>query len=160
MKTIHDLTDDTRYWLNKVLLWSDENWSEERRDEVVIGVTTGLLWWLSAAEVRGDPVPDLSFNINVHDPFITPNDVAVTQEPIQTRAQTTLGNVADIERELAWIGEIMTNVGAPTEIEVNGLLPYYETMMRYIDQQRAANNRQWGFVVFVVDSLNDAAGSS
>jgi len=64
-----------------------EDWDMDRRDEAVIGAASGILWWVGTSQKRDGRPIDLSYNITVHDPFITPDDVRTQYEPIQTASQ-------------------------------------------------------------------------
>jgi len=132
---------------------NSENWSPERRDEVVNGVASGLLWWIAASQQVG-PAPDLSYNLTVHDPFISPEDVTTDYEPIQVDAKSHANNSED----QLWIGDLMKNVGYPGSTQYAPVPKHMVAMWRYVDARRQEMQRDWGFVVFVADSQNDEDG--
>ena len=136
----------------------DENWSPTRRDEVVVGVVSGILWWVATSQKRiGRPI-DLSYNVTVHDPFITPHHVRTKYEPIQTISQATAGQDAVNVTDRDWIGELMENMGERGENPPGGASSFHTSMWDYVDKRRKEMNRDWGFIVFVVDSANDEDG--
>ncbi len=117
---------------------SSENWSTTRRDQVVSEVTAGITWWAAAATQGGRPSANVSFNISVHDPFNEPAIVATGYEPI-TRPDND---------DYLWIEEIMGRLGYAGQ----GALT---ATRHYANDRRTSTGRNWGFVIFVVDSLND-----
>jgi len=140
----------------------DENWSPNRRDEAVIGVTSGILWWIGASQKRMGQAIDLSFNVTIHDPYITPFDTRTKYEPIKTISQSSISSATDdtTERQLTeqdWAGEIMANMGEEGSDQF-GIAEHYVAMWDMIDRRRDEMHRDFGFLVFIVDSLNDEDG--
>jgi hypothetical protein len=107
---------------------------------VVSEITAGLTWWAAAAIQGGQPSANLSFNLTFHTPFNEPAVVRTTYEPI-TRPHTD---------QKLWMGQIMSNLG---------YTDYYFTAVRqYVHSRRVATGRDWGFAIFVVNSLLDLDG--
>jgi hypothetical protein len=110
-----------------------ETWDLDRVNTCLAKIAEGLGWWEDQ-----EPAANLSFHINSY------GTRATSYEPI-TRPHDDEG---------LWIAEIMDGLGYGTDnityIEEVAALNSYE-----MDQQEA----DWGFTIFVVDSLNDADGS-
>jgi len=118
-----------------------ENWTSQMRDEVVNQIAEGLNWWRTTSMTGGNPAAKLIFHINVHDPWNEPSIVATTYEPI------TLSS----EDEGLWITEIMNNLGYSSG-------GYFERVRAYVNDRRITIGTDWGFAIFVVNSLNDPDG--
>jgi len=130
-----------------------EDWSTQRRDEVVIGVASGLLWWVAVSK-EVEPAPRLSYNLTVHDPFTAPDNVATDHEPILTHSQRSLATSEDG----LWIGQLMENMGYLGSNQYPGIPEHLVAMWQFVDARRQAMARDWGFLIFVADSLNDDDG--
>ncbi len=125
---------------NGTLDANQENWSSARRDSVVSEITAGLNWWATTATQGGRPGANLSFNISVHDPFSEPTVVATKYEPISRSSSD----------DDLWMAEIMNRLGYSGDA--------YTATRAYANVRRTSFNRNWGSVIFVVDSLNDSDG--
>lgn len=105
-----------------------ETWTEDRKSQVLTKIMAGLDWW-----THQNPNSPLTFT------YVT-QTVATKYEPI-TRPYYD---------ESLWIPDIMSQLGysgtrfASTKAYVNDLRQQYHT--------------DWGFVIFVVDSLADSNG--
>ncbi len=111
---------------------SGENWTTSRRDQVVSKIQSGLSWWAQQASANGVP---LSFQYDIQ------YTVPTTYEPI------TMSSVDDG----LWVDQVMSNMG------YSGSDKFGKTR-NYLNTLRSQKGTDWAFVIFVVDSLNDADG--
>ncbi len=110
-----------------------ENWTSTERSNVQAECVAGLNWWASHYPYS---VATLSFT------WIFNYDVATSYEPI-TRPMLAEGGL--------WIAEALTALGYPgTQYEV------FQSARAYGNDLRDDNGTDWAFIVFVVDSSNDA----
>ena len=106
-----------------------ENWTDPMKTDVLNETRDGVTWW--ATNPLG---PHL--NVTLHS-----RTVATGYEPIN-RPQTDEG---------LWINDTMTKMGYTSG-------DYFYQTRSYINDMRASDGNDWGFVIFVVNSLNDADG--
>lgn len=127
-----------------------ENWTEPEITKVKSEVMNALNWWTLAAgspeELGGPPRPPahLTWDVNYHTPFNGSSDkVKVPMEPIQT----SVGFAAD-----SWMQDV---AGAFT-----GSPPSESAIRAWADGARNVPGEEtdWGFILFIVDSSNDADG--
>ncbi len=110
---------------------SSENWSQNRIDNMLSKINSGIKWWGSQYPY---PYGRLSF-------VSTSQVIEVGYEPI-TRSSTDEG---------LWISQAMSALG------FSGA-DYFEQVYDYANYLRDAYGTDWCFVVLVVDSLNDGDG--
>jgi PKD repeat protein len=106
-----------------------ETWTDPMKTEVYDEVQAGVSWWAT------NPLGP-QFNFTLHSRTVTTG-----YEPIN-RPQTDEG---------LWINETMTKMGYSSGNY------FYETKS-YINDMRASDGNDWGYVIFMVNSLNDADG--
>jgi len=106
-----------------------EDWTQAMKDTVISEIQAGLDWW-----VVQDARANLSFV------YVT-TMVTIGYEPISH----------PMHEESVWINEIMGNMGYTDAF-------YFNRVICYCNHIRDTNNADWAFVVFVVNSLNDADG--
>jgi len=109
-----------------------ENWDQSRMDFVASKISGALQWW-------ADQYPYSYGRISFTSPL--PQRILVDYEPI-SRPHTD---------QALWIGQAMTKLGVVS----TGL---FGPVWDYVSELRASYATDWGFVVFVVDSKNDADG--
>ncbi len=107
---------------------NSETWSNERKTQVVNEIMTGLDWW-----TKQNQKSPLSFS------FIS-QTVTTKYEPI-TRPYYD---------ESLWIPEIMSKLGYTGS--------RFTATRKYVNELRDRYHADWGFVIFVVDSLGDSNG--
>ena len=105
-----------------------ETWTADRQAQALSEIMTGLGWWTNQSE-KGP----LSFT------FVS-QTVPTKYEPI-TRPYYDEAN---------WIPDIMGKLGYPGT--------RFTAAKNYVNDLRAEHEADWGFVIFVVDSLNDFNG--
>ena len=105
-----------------------ENWSEERKAQVLSEIMAGLDWWS-----RQNPRSKLTFT------YVT--------ETIGTKYEPVTRPYYD---EALWIPEIMGQLG------YSGTR--WTSTRSYVNALRNQYNADWGFVIFMVDSLKDNDG--
>src|ERR1044071_8965632 len=105
-----------------------ENWSDDRKSQVISKIMSGLDWW-----TRQNPKSKVTFT------YLT-QTVPTKYEPI-TRPYYD---------ESLWISDIMGKLG------YNG--DRWTSTRKYVNDLRTQYNTDWGFVIFVVDSLVDTNG--
>jgi hypothetical protein len=106
-----------------------ETWTDPMKTDVQNEVRAGVDWW--ATNPLG---PQL--NVTLHSRTVTTG-----YEPI---------NRPQIDEGL-WINETMTKMGYSSG-------DYFYQTRSYINDMRALDGNDWGFVIFVVNSLNDVDG--
>ncbi len=111
-----------------------ENWDAPRQGTVLSEISAGLAFWTSRS---GAPSP-LTFLLGYEG--LQPTSC----EPI-TRT---------FEERGLWIADVLTALGFPATPG-----NYYTVARSFANARRTALGADWGFVIFVVDSLNDADGS-
>ncbi len=110
-----------------------ENWTSTEQQQVVTEIQAGLDHWKS----WGGASANLSFVYEIK------YNVATTYEPISK----------PIDQHCPWISEVMTNIGFPG---AGG--PCLLQSRDYINDLRTRKGTDWAFVIFVVDSSQDADG--
>ena len=116
-----------------------ENWSAARRNEVLAAIGVGLQFWTTRADSPGFP-GQLSFVPDNRGVRLT------SCEPI-TRTAGAEG------QESLWIADVLTAMGFPATPS-----NYFNVARSFATSRRLATGSDWGFIIFVVDSLNDADG--
>ena len=109
-----------------------ENWDQNRMDVTTSKIGVALQWW-------ANQYPYSYGRISFTSP--SPQRIMVDYEPIM-RPHTDDG---------LWIGQAMTKLGYASA-------RYMDQVCDYVSELRASYAADWGFVVFVVDSRNDADG--
>lgn len=111
-----------------------EEWSMSRISSVVAEIVQGAEWWAA----RADHAPGVTFYY--HAP---PENLGVPCqfEPISLPSYQVSG----------WFTEVMGGLG------YSGA-DYFSLIRQYVNDVRRQNGTDWGFCVFVVDSLNDVDG--
>ena len=120
---------------------STEDWSNPgpctpdcpREVNVYSGVIVGLNWWASQ-------------NANAHLAWTWHFFFGRTDARAQTTYEPITGPATD---ENLWINEIMANFGYTTG-------EYMTRLRNFANDTRTADNTDWAYTIFVVDSLNDA----
>jgi len=105
-----------------------ENWSLVRQNQVIAQVQAGVEWWRLRT-----PSAKLSFVYEIN------RDVPVSLEPIASTEEST------------WVNECMATRGYHDA-------DAFENVYSYNNALRDSKSTDWGFALFVVDSLNDADG--
>jgi hypothetical protein len=109
-----------------------ENWTEDKINKTYDEISKGLMWWTNKNE-------------NASVSFLTKKSIGYTSyEPISRPRNN--GN-----RSL-WVQEIMTDRG------YNAHSWYSDNIRDYVNHLRNSTNRDWAFVIFVVNSENDDDG--
>jgi len=116
-----------------------ENWSnsdplypgQNRQQLVYNKIVAGANWWAT----QGGTPANLTFYYDQR------MGIATTYEPITVSSANN--------GEGAWVSNVLANMGYSA-------LPAYMGAYSYVNALRVANNTDWGFAVFVADSLNDA----
>jgi hypothetical protein len=111
-----------------------ENWSAGETSQVVSKCVGGMNWWASIYPYAAAP---LSFTWENH--YAVPTGY----EPI-TRPSSY---------DSHWIADALTALGYPCSAST-----YWDALYDYLNDLRDAHGTDWAFVVFVVDSSNDADG--
>lgn len=106
-----------------------ESWTDDRKAQVLSEIMSGLDWW-----TRQNTKSPLSFS------FIS-ETIPTQYEPI-TRSYAG---------EALWVPDVLTKKGYTTGSR-------FEMARDYVNDLRAAHHTDWGFLIFVVDSLNDLNG--
>jgi hypothetical protein len=110
-----------------------ENWSASRRSAVLAEISAGLAFWTSRT---GRPKP-LTFMLDNR------GTRATSCEPV-TRSSSDEG---------LWIADALTAMGFPATPS-----NYFGVARSFAHSRRTALGANWGFIIFVVDSLNDLDG--
>jgi PKD repeat protein len=106
-----------------------ETWTDPMKGDVQNGVLAGVSWWAT------NPLGP-QFNVTLHNMTVT-----TSYEPIN-RPQSDEG---------LWINETMTKMGYSSG-------DYFYKTRSYINDMRASDGNDWGYVIFMVNSLNDVDG--
>lgn len=143
----------SEYMVNRVqvdifLLESDggvdtqtENWTTTMRDEVITEITAGLNWWDTTDTQGGEPESNLEFNLVFHTPWNDATHVDTDYEPIKR-------NHTD---QNLWMDEIMDGLGYSES-------DYVLSMRNYVHDRRNSQDRDWGLIIWVINSLADTDG--
>ena len=115
-----------------------ENWSVSRRNAVLNEIAQGLSFWTSRAE-RPDPL-----NYVLDDQGVQPTSCEPIGRP---------GHGADSAERL-WAPDVLTAMGFPATST-----DYHTVARAFIDSRRTEFSADWGFLIFVIDSLNDSNGT-
>lgn len=121
---------------------STENWDASREAQVVSEVQSGMNWWHEQASKRNI---DLSFTYHTYFGR-TDSRAQTTYEPINRSSFT--GSA----QQGLWINEIMNNFGYPGS-------DYFYNTLSFSNDMIVDDNSDWGFIMFVADSKNDADGN-
>ncbi len=113
---------------NGVLDPNMETWSEPRKAQAVSEIMAGHQWW-----TQQNPRSSLTFT------YVT-QTLATRYEPI----------ARPYVHEQYWIPDALSTIG------YNGTR--FTATRNYINALRAQHQADWGFIIFVVDSLNDSNG--
>ncbi len=105
-----------------------ETWSDDRKAQCLSQIMAGLDWW-----THQNPRSPLSFT--------------VVTETVETQYEPISRPYYD---EALWIPDVMGRLGYTGS--------RFSSTQNYINAQRLKYHTDWGYVVFVVDSLNDADG--
>jgi parallel beta-helix repeat protein len=116
-----------------------ENWNSTEESQVVSKIQVALNWWSIQ-----NPSANVSFVLTLN------YRVPTSYEPINRPAH------AD---EYLWIGEAMTNLGYPPRPGTDPRVEYNWQTSSYVNSLRDSFGTDWAFVIFVVDSSNDADGA-
>ncbi len=106
-----------------------ENWTNPMKTDVLNETRDGVTWWAT------NPLGP-QFDVTLHSRTVTTG-----YEPIN-RPQSDEG---------LWINEIMTKMGYSSG-------DYFYQTKSYINDLRASDGNDWGYVIFMVNSLNDVDG--
>ena len=120
---------------------STEDWDVARETQVVSEIQSGMNWWYEQAKSRGI---DLTFSYNT---YFGRQDIKArtTYEPIN---RTSFTGTAD---QGLWINQIMNNYGYNSD-------DYFYNTLSFVNNMIAEDKSDWGFIIFVADSKNDADG--
>jgi hypothetical protein len=114
-----------------------ENWDSGRQTTVLSEISAGLAFW-TARSNRPSP---LTFTLD------NQGTRATSCEPINRPAG---GPSSD---EPKWVADVLVALGRPATTA-----NYFSEARAYADSRRTALGADWGYLIFVVDSLNDADG--
>ncbi|MEW4453879.1 hypothetical protein AB1L30_14490 [Bremerella sp. JC817] len=113
-----------------------ETWTNQHRTEVKGKIEEALQWWEDTLALQSS-VHTLNFEI---DYTYADNPIEVNVEPISNRAD-------DLE---AWVGPFLSEVG----VSRSGIVE--NDVRQFNHTQRVANDTNWAFTIFVINSDNDA----
>lgn len=105
-----------------------ENWTDDRKSQALSEIMSGLEWW-----TKQNPNSPVSFT------YVT-QSVNTKYEPINRPYYD----------ESLWIPDVMKKLG------FNG--DRFTATRAYVNSLRNTYKADWGYVIFVIDSLNDANG--
>jgi hypothetical protein len=108
-----------------------EDWTDEEIEAVHNEITTGLSWWADR-----EPAADLEFHYTFHDRVDIEGE-AISQD--------------SFDPWIVW--DLTEALGYP--IQDND---YWGSWLDLINDKRIEQDTDWGFLIFVVDSSNDADG--
>ncbi len=111
-----------------------ENWDAGRQNTVLSEISQGLAFWTG----RSNRPSPLTFTLD------NQGSQPTSCEPI-TRPSSDEGK---------WIADVLKALGRPDATPSN----YWAEARAYADSRRTALGADWGYLIFVVDSLNDADG--
>ena len=115
-----------------------ENWDQSRRNAVLSEIGAGLSFW-TARSNRPSPLTfvldDRGTQPTSCEPISRPGRGASSDEP-------------------KWVADVLTAMGFPATTG-----NYYTVARSFAASRRAALGADWGYLIFVVDSLNDPDGS-
>lgn len=106
-----------------------ETWTDSMKSDVLNETLAGVTWWAT------NPLGP-QFDITLHS-----TNVTIGYEPIN-RPQADEG---------LWINETMTKMGYSSG-------DYFYKTRSHINDMRASDGNDWGYVIFMVNSLNDLDG--
>lgn len=113
---------------NGVIDPNTETWSDERKAQCLSQIMTGLDWW-----THQNPRSPLSFT--------------VVSQTIPTKYEPISRPYYD---ESLWIPDMMSQLGYSGS--------RFTATRNYINDLRQQYHTDWGYVIFVIDSLNDSNG--
>jgi len=105
-----------------------ENWSDDRKAKVLEEILTGLNWWKDQ-----NPTANLSFT--------------VVSETLNTQYEPILRPYYD---EALWIPDVLGKLGYTGS--------RFQATQSYVNDLRNQYDADWGYVIYVVDSLADPNG--
>jgi hypothetical protein len=111
-----------------------ENWDVSRRNQVLGEISSGLSFWTS----RADRPSPLTFVVD--DQGTQPTSCEPINHPTGDEGK--------------WIADVLKAMGRSGATPSN----YYSEARAYAASRRAALGADWGYLIFVVDSFNDADG--
>jgi hypothetical protein len=111
-----------------------ENWSSTQQTTVLSEISAGLAFWTSRT---GKPKP-LTFMLDNRGTRFT------SCEPIKRSSSD----------DARWIADVLTAMGFPATPS-----NYFNVARSFANSRRTALGANWGYVMFVVNSLNDPDGS-
>jgi hypothetical protein len=127
---------------------SSEDWSETRKDAVLVQIQSALDWWNARS-----PDGSLALFLPAAGSYGEPQTLTTGYEPI--RMDVRYGwKGRDVLSDAAWRWQAMSKLGFGHDAADD--TPKPET--RFADKVRDLNGADWAFVVYVVDSLNDGDG--
>jgi hypothetical protein len=116
---------------------STENWDASRQAQVLSEISTGLGFW--RGKPNGPVLTDLTFDPDLWG--VQPTSCEPITRPAKPGDQPK------------WIADVLTAMGwAATPAN------YMNVARSFVDSRRETLNKDWGFLIFVVDSLADADG--
>jgi len=115
-----------------------ENWSPARQSTVLSEISQGLAFW-TARSNRASPLSFVLDNWGTR---------PTSCEPI---TRTAMGSTSD---EPKWVADVLTAMGFPATTS-----NYLTVARAFAHARRTALGADWGFIIFIVDSLNDADGN-
>ena len=120
-----------------------EDWDSGRQATVLSEISDGLTFWTS----RSNRPFLLTFVLD------NQGSQPTSCEPINRRGGAPFP--PDNGEENLWIADVLQALGRPTATPSN----YLSEARAYANSRRAALGADWGYLIFVVDSLNDADGN-
>ena len=120
---------------------STEDWEASRETQVASEIQSGMDWWYEQAKNRNI---DLTFSYHT---YFGRQDVRAqtTYEPINRTSFTGTGHQG------LWVNQIMNNFGYNND-------DYFYNTLSFVNDMIVDDNSDWGFIMFVADSKNDADG--
>ena len=116
---------------------STEDWTSTEKSNVISEIQAGLNWWAAR-----EPNAHLTFTYDIN------YGVPTSYEPITRKSYTGSSS----ENMWLWINEATDYLGYPNDS--------YTGVRDYINAIRTANNKDWAFAIFVVDSSSGTDGDN
>lgn len=134
-------------WATVVLLESDgsidaqtENWTATQINQIKNEVLEGLTWWEDTLAVQFPSAPhELAFTV----------DFTYTDTPVATGYEPINRTTSD---QALWIDDFLDHVGYNTASNI------WTDLDQWNHDQRIANNADWAYTVFIVNSAADSDG--
>ena len=117
---------------------SSENWSVAEINQVKSEISEGFQWWEDVFDLQGSS-HDLNFTI----------DFTYADTPVQTSYEAISRSRTD---EALWIDDFLDQVSYNTGASI------FDDLDQWNHDRRIANNTDWAYTIFVVDSSADADG--